>query len=96
MRNIASVSDLRTPSHDRTAGAAAVQISPVESTRASRLLGTESSYKSEQMALNLIVREVSKSDSPFGSIDGIIRIFSDSKSNLDELRGGIVEGSKEG
>ena len=80
-------------SHDPknyTAGAAAVQVLPVECTRASRLVATESSYKSEQIALKLLVYEIGKINSPFGSTCGITRIFSDSKSNLDELKGGIV------
>ena len=80
-------------SHDPvnyTAGAAAVQVSPTERTMSSRLVATESSYKAEQVTLKLLMREIGKADSILGPRSGITRIFSDSKSNLEELNGGIV------
>ena len=80
-------------SHDPvnyTAGAAAVQITPCERTMASRLVATESSYKAEQVTLKLLISEFGKATSVLGPRSGITRVFSDSKSNLDELRGGIA------
>ena len=57
-------------SHDpkNYSSAAAVQVLPAECTRASRLVATESSYKSEQIALKLVVNEVGKINSPGGPL----------------------------